>query len=75
MAQPAAWRDDSTPTPEPAGWGNAHPAPLAVDTAPVPAYGTGSLADLLPTLAAGQGVPGFTHSIPELTPPTGTASS
>ncbi|MER7660588.1 MULTISPECIES: nucleotide pyrophosphatase/phosphodiesterase family protein [unclassified Streptomyces] len=68
MARPAAWRDDSTPTSEPAGWGNVHPAPLGVDTAPVPAYGTGSLADLLPTLAAGLGVPGFTRSIPELTP-------
>lgn len=31
------------------------PVPLALDTAPVPAYGSGSLADLLPTLAAGQG--------------------
>ncbi|NEE48097.1 alkaline phosphatase family protein, partial [Streptomyces sp. SID8455] len=44
------------------------PVPLALDTAPVPAYGSGSLADLLPTLAAGQGVEGFTAAIPELTP-------
>ncbi|MGW0642014.1 alkaline phosphatase family protein [Streptomyces badius] len=52
MAQPA-WQD---------------PAPLALDTAPVPEYGSGSLADLLPTLAAGLEVPGFTVAIPELTP-------
>ncbi|MGC5345355.1 alkaline phosphatase family protein [Streptomyces sp. DT24] len=44
------------------------PVPLALDTAPVPAYGGGSLADLLPTLAAGQGVPGFEPLIAELTP-------
>ncbi|WP_420079374.1 alkaline phosphatase family protein [Streptomyces sp. JL4002] len=36
--------------------------------APVPEYGAGSLADLLPTLVAGQGVPGFTPVITELTP-------
>ncbi|MEU9101074.1 nucleotide pyrophosphatase/phosphodiesterase family protein [Streptomyces sp. NPDC048361] len=52
MAQPA-WQD---------------PEPLALDTAPVPEYGTGSLADLLPTLVAGQGVPGFEQRIAELTP-------
>lgn len=52
MAQPA-WQD---------------PVPLSLDTAPVPAYGSGSLADLLPTLVAGQEVPGFTAAIPELTP-------
>ncbi|MFD4237205.1 alkaline phosphatase family protein [Streptomyces sp. NPDC058542] len=52
MAQPA-WQD---------------PVPLPLDSAPVPEYGSGSLADLLPTLAAGQGVPGFTAAIPELTP-------
>lgn len=45
-----------------------HPEPLALDTAPVPEYGTGSLADLLPTLAAGMAVPGMTAAIPELTP-------
>ncbi len=54
MAQPATWPDDATP--------------LAVDSAPVPEYGTGSLADLLPTLAAGQGVPGCERTMPELTP-------
>ncbi|MFI2205832.1 alkaline phosphatase family protein [Streptomyces sp. NPDC020192] len=43
------------------------PEPLALDTAPLPEYGTGSLADLLPTLAAGMGVPGLTATIPELT--------
>ncbi|WP_405186852.1 alkaline phosphatase family protein [Streptomyces anulatus] len=52
MAQPA-WQD---------------PVPLFLDTAPVPEYGSGSLADLLPTLVAGQEVPGFTAAIPELTP-------
>ncbi|MEU7564709.1 alkaline phosphatase family protein [Streptomyces fradiae] len=58
MAQPtttaAAWPDE--------------PEPLSLDTAPVPAYGSGSLADLLPTLAAGLGVPGFEPLIPELAP-------
>ncbi|MGJ5752825.1 putative AlkP superfamily pyrophosphatase or phosphodiesterase [Streptomyces puniciscabiei] len=43
-----------------------HPEPLALDTAPLPEYGTGSLADLLPTLAAGMGVPGMSATIPEL---------
>ncbi|THA63519.1 alkaline phosphatase family protein [Streptomyces sp. A0958] len=52
MAQPA-WQD---------------PVLLPVDTAPVPEYGSGSLADLLPTLLAGQEVPGFTAAIGELTP-------
>ncbi|SCD49590.1 hypothetical protein GA0115239_102548 [Streptomyces sp. BpilaLS-43] len=52
MAQPA-WQE---------------PVPLALDSAPVPEYGGGSLADLLPTLAAGQDVPGFDAVIPELTP-------
>ncbi|CAM5709772.1 hypothetical protein SGLAM104S_00076 [Streptomyces glaucescens] len=51
----------------PTAWG-PHPEPLAVDSAPLPEYGTGSLADLLPTLAAGMGVPGMTAAIPELTP-------
>ncbi|MEU6484150.1 nucleotide pyrophosphatase/phosphodiesterase family protein [Streptomyces sp. NPDC046887] len=58
MAQPAhpaaAWPDD--------------PVPLAPATAPVPAYGTGSLADLLPTVAAGLELPGFQPRIAELTP-------
>ncbi|MER5889109.1 nucleotide pyrophosphatase/phosphodiesterase family protein [Streptomyces sp. NPDC001941] len=53
MAQPA-WPDD--------------PEPLAPATAPVPEYGTGSLADLLPTLAAGMEVPGFEARIAELAP-------
>ncbi|MFI1447564.1 alkaline phosphatase family protein [Streptomyces virginiae] len=46
------------------------PEPELLDLAgaPVPEYGAGSLADLLPTLVAGQGVPGFTAAIPELTP-------
>jgi hypothetical protein len=60
MSQPATWD---------------HPEPLAVESAPVPEYGSGSLADLLPTLAAGMGVPGTTAAIPELTRPTATASS
>ncbi|MBV2357428.1 alkaline phosphatase family protein [Streptomyces sp. J2-1] len=53
MAQPSAWDD---------------PEPLALESAPLPAYGTGSLADLLPTLAAGLGVPGTTATITELAP-------
>ncbi|MEU3063403.1 nucleotide pyrophosphatase/phosphodiesterase family protein [Streptomyces subrutilus] len=44
------------------------PELLDLAGAPVPHYGSGSLADLLPTLVAGQGVPGFTASIAELTP-------
>lgn len=44
------------------------PELLDLASAPVPEYGTGSLADLLPTLVAGQGVPGFEASIAELTP-------
>ncbi|WP_200301684.1 alkaline phosphatase family protein [Streptomyces adelaidensis] len=44
-----------------------HPEPLAIGSAPVPEYGAGSLADLLPTLAAGMGVPSTTAVIPELT--------
>ncbi|WP_432114276.1 alkaline phosphatase family protein [Streptomyces sp. S1] len=58
MTQPAAashgWPDD--------------PVPLAPETAPVPEYATGSLGDLLPTLVAGQEVPGFTPRIAELAP-------
>ncbi|WP_329378427.1 alkaline phosphatase family protein [Streptomyces sp. NBC_01351] len=50
----------------PQGWDE--PELLDLAGAPVPHYGTGSLADLLPTLVAGQGVPGFTASIAELTP-------
>ncbi|MFF2577931.1 alkaline phosphatase family protein [Streptomyces goshikiensis] len=50
----------------PANWDE--PELLDLTGAPVPQYGTGSLADLLPTLAAGQGVPGFTAGIAELTP-------
>jgi predicted AlkP superfamily pyrophosphatase or phosphodiesterase len=67
-AQPEAWPDDPVPPPGPSDWGDLHLAPLALDTAPVPEYGTGSLADLLPTLAAGQGVPGLARSIAELSP-------
>lgn len=39
-------------------------APLDPRTAPVPRYGTGSLADLLPSVAAGLGVPGMTAGLP-----------
>ncbi|NEC66259.1 nucleotide pyrophosphatase/phosphodiesterase family protein [Streptomyces sp. SID9727] len=53
MAQPA-WQDDFVP--------------LSVESAPVPEYGSGSLADLLPTLLAGQEVPGFDAAIGELAP-------
>ncbi|MEU5664899.1 nucleotide pyrophosphatase/phosphodiesterase family protein [Streptomyces longwoodensis] len=45
-----------------------HAEPLAVGSAPAPQYGSGSLADLLPTLAAGAGVPGLTATIEELSP-------
>ncbi|MFE0534485.1 alkaline phosphatase family protein [Streptomyces nigra] len=48
-----------------ADW-DAHPEPLAVASAPAPQYGGGSLADLLPTLAAGMGVPDMTAAITEL---------
>ncbi|MFK0169684.1 alkaline phosphatase family protein [Streptomyces sp. NPDC090306] len=44
------------------------PEPLTVASAPLPEYGGGSLADLLPTLAAGMGVPGTSAAIAELTP-------
>ncbi|AWT45956.1 MULTISPECIES: alkaline phosphatase family protein [Streptomyces] len=54
MAQPTVW--------------DHHPEPLAVSSAPAPEYGTGSLADLLPTLAAGMGVPGTAAAIEELAP-------
>ena len=47
---------------------DTHPEPLAVDSAPLPEYGSGSLADLLPTLAAGMAVPGMAAAITELTP-------
>ncbi|MGW8377260.1 nucleotide pyrophosphatase/phosphodiesterase family protein [Streptomyces sp. ODS28] len=47
MAQPAT--DHSSPGEE--------PAPLDPRTAPVPEYGAASLADLLPAVVAGQGVP------------------
>ncbi|MGD9483948.1 nucleotide pyrophosphatase/phosphodiesterase family protein [Streptomyces sp. TRM70308] len=43
------------PAPADAAW--PEPAPLDPRTAPVPAYGTASLADLLPAVAAGLGVP------------------
>ncbi|MFF5444271.1 alkaline phosphatase family protein [Streptomyces sp. NPDC012888] len=44
------------------------PEPLDLAGAPVPEYGRGSLADLLPTLAAGQGVPGLEATLTELAP-------
>ncbi|GGT44201.1 alkaline phosphatase family protein [Streptomyces purpureus] len=52
MAQPAAWQD---------------PEPLDIRTAPVPEYAGGSLAGLLPTLVAGQGVTLGGSRIAELT--------
>ncbi len=55
MAQPmTAWDHD--------------PEPLTIASAPAPEYGSGSLADLLPTLAAGLGVPDMSATITELTP-------
>ncbi|MDG4858381.1 alkaline phosphatase family protein [Streptomyces sp. T-3] len=56
MAQPSAWQDPAWQDPE----------ILPVSSAPVPEYGTGSLADLLPTLATGMEVPGMQTAIPEL---------
>ncbi|MBO1335752.1 alkaline phosphatase family protein [Streptomyces sp. VRA16 Mangrove soil] len=49
-----------------AAWDDVEPLP--VHSAPVPAYGTGSLADLLPTLGAHLGVPDCTPAIGELSP-------
>ncbi|MEH6378422.1 nucleotide pyrophosphatase/phosphodiesterase family protein [Streptomyces sp. KLMMK] len=43
------------------------PVPLDPRSAPLPRYGTGSLADLLPAVATGMGVPGFTTGL-ELAP-------
>ncbi|MFI9720101.1 alkaline phosphatase family protein [Streptomyces sp. NPDC052396] len=43
------------------------PAPLDPRSAPLPRYGTGSLADLLPSVAAGLGVPGLASGL-ELAP-------
>ncbi|GGP41341.1 alkaline phosphatase family protein [Streptomyces abikoensis] len=43
------------------------PAPLDPRSAPLPRYGTGSLADLLPSVAAGLGVPGMSSGM-ELAP-------
>jgi Type I phosphodiesterase / nucleotide pyrophosphatase len=51
----------------PPGAAPAWPVPLDPAQAPVPRYGSRSLADLLPTLAAGQGVPGLTAGL-ELAP-------
>ncbi|GGV07566.1 alkaline phosphatase family protein [Streptomyces spectabilis] len=48
------------------GWDDVQPLDPA--TAPLPEYGTGSLADLLPTLVAHQEVDGFAPAIPELAP-------
>ncbi|MFI8933607.1 alkaline phosphatase family protein [Streptomyces sp. NPDC053474] len=48
------------------GWDDVQPLELA--TAPLPEYGTGSLADLLPTLVAHQEVDGFAPAIAELAP-------
>ncbi|MGW6055926.1 alkaline phosphatase family protein [Streptomyces sp. NPDC055189] len=42
--------------------------PLSLDSAPLPEYGAGSLADLLPTLVSHQGVEGFAPVIRELAP-------
>lgn len=39
------------------------PTPLDPRSAPVPRYGTGSLADLLPAVAAGQEVPGLSSGL------------
>jgi predicted AlkP superfamily pyrophosphatase or phosphodiesterase len=44
-------------------WQDPDPGTLDPRTAPVPRYGTGSLADLLPSIAAGQQVPGTTDAL------------
>ncbi|WP_069817187.1 alkaline phosphatase family protein [Streptomyces sp. TP-A0874] len=44
------------------GW-PADPPPLDPRSAPLPAYGKGSLADLLPDVATGQGVPGLSSGL------------
>ncbi|MFE0045654.1 alkaline phosphatase family protein [Streptomyces albireticuli] len=49
----------------PSSW--SEPAPLDPRSAPLPRYGTGSLADLLPAVASGMGVPGLSTGL-ELTP-------
>ena len=61
---PAAAHDGGHPVPAPSSSLWEHPEALTVASAPVPAYGVGSLADLLPTLAAGMEVPGTTALIP-----------
>jgi hypothetical protein len=66
---PSAAHDPGRPASAPAasaGWDQ--PEALAPASAPLPEYGSGSLADLLPTLAAGLAVPGVTAAIPELSP-------
>ncbi|AZQ73945.1 MULTISPECIES: alkaline phosphatase family protein [Streptomyces] len=50
-----------------AGQAWPEPAPLDPRSAPLPRYGTGSLADLLPSVAAGLGVPGLSSGM-ELAP-------
>ncbi|MFF2652740.1 alkaline phosphatase family protein [Streptomyces sp. NPDC058045] len=65
MAEPAA-QDPARPLRALPAWDE--PEPLPISSAPLPAYGSGSLADLLPTLAAGLGVPGFEARITELAP-------
>ncbi|MGK5640324.1 alkaline phosphatase family protein [Streptomyces sp. URMC 126] len=53
--------------PNTAGAAWHEPAPLDPGTAPLPRYGSGSLADLLPAAVAGMGVPGFRSGL-ELAP-------
>ncbi|MGP4004428.1 alkaline phosphatase family protein [Streptomyces sp. 8N706] len=50
---------------QPATAGSAWPEPAPLDprSAPVPEYGTGTLAELLPTLASGLGVPGLSAGL------------
>ncbi|MBZ4018865.1 alkaline phosphatase family protein [Streptomyces purpurogeneiscleroticus] len=47
---------------------SAWPEPLDLATAPVPRYGTGALADLLPAITAGQGLAHGSPTSLELTP-------
>lgn len=54
---------------------SAWPEPLDLATAPVPRYGTGSLADLLPAITAGQGLSHPGRPAWSWPPPTAPASS
>ncbi|MFW6692129.1 alkaline phosphatase family protein [Streptomyces sp. MAR4 CNX-425] len=68
MAATGGTRGYGTPGDGTPAAGAAWPAPLDPAAAPAPRYGTGSLADLLPTAAAGLGVPGFAPTLAGVEP-------